>query len=47
MTHKIVLLYSNNTFISHNKLQATIKSSKPVRGEHKIKKTLQVRKLVS
>ena len=45
MTHKIVLLYSNNTFISHNKLQATIKSSKPVRGEHEIKLALQVSKL--
>ena len=46
MTHKIVLLYSNNTSIPHNKLQATIRSSKPVRDEHKIKKTLQVSKLV-
>ena len=37
MAHKIIFLYSNNTFIPHNKLQATIKSSKPVRGEHEIK----------
>ena len=42
MAHKIVLLHSNNTSIPHNKLQATIKSSKSVRGEHEIKKTLQV-----
>jgi len=46
MTHKIVLLHSNNTSIPHNKLQVTIKSSKLVRGEHEIKKTLQVSKLV-
>ena len=45
MAHKIVLLHSNNTSIPHNKLQSTIKSSKPVRGEHEIKKTLQVSKL--
>ena len=38
MAHKIVLLPSNNTSIPHNKLQDTIKSSKPVRGEHEIKK---------
>ena len=37
MAHKIVLLRSNNTFIPHNKLQATIKLSKLVRGEHEIK----------
>ena len=37
MALKIVLLHSNNTFIPHNKLQVTIKSSKPVRGEHEIK----------
>ena len=42
MAHKIVLLHSNNTFIPHNKLQATIKSSKPVRSEHEIKLALQV-----
>ena len=42
MAHKIVLLHSNNTSIPQNKLQATINSSKPVRGEHEIKKTLQV-----
>ena len=42
MAHKIIFLHSNNTFIPHNKLQATIKSSKLVRGEHEIKKTLQV-----
>ena len=40
MAHKIVLLHSNNTSIPHNKLQAIINSSKPVRGEHEIKKTL-------
>ena len=45
MTHKKVLLHSNNTSIPHNKLQATIKSSKSVRGEHEIKKTLQVSEL--
>jgi len=37
MAHKIVLLHSNNTSIPHNKLQATIRSSKPVKGEHEIK----------
>jgi len=42
MAHKIFLLHPNNTSIPHNKLQATIKSSKPSRGEHEIKKTLQV-----
>ena len=46
MTHKIVHQHSNHTSIPHNKLQATIRSSKPVRGEHEIKKTLQVTKLV-
>ena len=46
MAHKIVLLHSNNTSIPHNKLQATIISSKPVRGEHEIKKTLQDSNLV-
>ena len=38
MTHKIVPLHSNNTSIPHNKLQATIKSSKPVRDEYEKKK---------
>ena len=37
MAHKIVLLHSNNTSIPHNKLQATVKSSKLVRGEQEIK----------
>jgi len=37
MAHKIVLLYSNNTSIPHNKLQGTIRSSKPVSGENEIK----------
>ena len=46
MAYKIVLLCSNNTSISHNKLQTTIKSSKPIRGEYEIKKTLQVSLLV-
>ena len=46
MAHKIILLHSNNTSIPHNKLQGTIKTSKSVRGEHEIKKTLQVSKLV-
>ena len=46
MAHKIVLLHSNNTSISHDKLKATIKSSKSVGGEHEIKKILQVSKLV-
>ena len=51
MTHKKVLPYSNrephsNTFIPQNKLQAAIRSSKLVRGEHEIKKTLKVSKLV-
>ena len=46
MAHKIVLLHSNNTSIPHNKLQATIRSSKPVRGEHEIKLALQISKLV-
>ena len=46
MAHKIVILHSNNTSIPHNKLQATINSLKQVRGEHEIKKTLQVSKLV-
>ena len=45
MTHKIDLSNSN-TSIPHNMLQATIRSSKSVRGEHEIKKTLQVSKLV-
>ena len=45
MAHKIVFLHLNNTSIPHNKLQATIKSSKMVRGEHEIKKTSQVRGL--
>jgi len=40
MAHKIFLLHSNNTSISHNKFQVTIKSSKSARSEHKIKKTL-------
>ena len=47
MTHKIILSHSNHTSILHNKLQATIRSSIPSRGEHKIKKTLQVSLLVS
>jgi len=46
IAHKIVLLHSNNTYIPHNKLQATIRSSKLIRGEHEIKKTMQVSKLV-
>ena len=46
MANKKFLLHSNNTFIPHNKLQVTIKSSKSVRDEHEIKKTLQVSKLV-
>jgi len=37
MAHKIILLHSNNTTIPHNKLQATIKSSKLIRGEYEIK----------
>ena len=45
LTHKIVLLYSNNTSISYNKLQATINSSKLVNGEHEIKKNQQVSEL--
>ena len=40
MTHKIILP-------SYNKLQITIRSSKPVRGEHELKKTLQVSLLVA
>ena len=46
MAHKIVHKHSNNAFIPHNKLQAIIRSSKPVRGKHEIKKTLEVSKLV-
>ena len=42
MSHKIVLLHSNNTCIPYNKLQVTIKSSKPIGGEHEIKLALQV-----
>jgi len=46
MAHKKVLPHSNNTSIPQSKLQATIKSSKPVRSEHEIKLALQVSKLV-
>jgi len=45
MAHKIVHQYSN-TSIPHNKLHVTIRSSKPSKGEHEIKKTLQVSLLV-
>ena len=45
MAHKIVHKYSNNTSIPHNKLQATIKSPKLVRGEQEIKLALQVSRL--
>ena len=44
MAHKIIFLHSNDTSIPYNKLQVTIKSSKPVRGEYEIKKK-QVSKL--
>jgi len=46
MAHNIVLLHSNNTSILHNKLQVTINSSKSIRDEHEIKKTVQVSKQV-
>ena len=46
MVHKIVLPHLN-TSIPHNKLQVTIRSSKPIRGEHELKKTLQVSLLVA
>ena len=39
VAHKKVHPYSY-TSISHNKLQATIRSSKLIRGEHKIKLAL-------
>jgi len=45
MAHKKVLPHSN-TSIPHNKLETTIRSSKPVRGEHEIKLALQVSMLV-
>jgi len=41
MAHKIVLPHPNLSK-PHNNVQATIRSSKPSRGEHEIKKTLQV-----
>ena len=44
MTHKIVHHHSNHISIPYNKLQATIRSSKSVRGEHEIKLALQVSK---
>ena len=46
MAHKKVLPHSNNTSMPQNKLQATIRSSKSVRGEHEIKKTLQISNLM-
>ena len=46
MVHKIDLLHSNNTSIPLTRCKLLVKSSKPVRGEHEIKKILQVRKLV-
>ena len=46
MAHKIVHQHPNHTSIPPNKLQATIISSKPIRGEHEIKKTFQVSLLV-
>ena len=46
MAHKIIHKHSNHTSRPHNKLQAIIKSSISVRGEHEIKKTLQISKLV-
>ena len=46
MIHKIDLQYSNNTSIPLTSCKLLIKSSKPVRGEHEIKNTLQVSKLV-
>ena len=46
MAHMIIYQHSNHTSIPHNKLQAIIKSSKLVRGEHEIKLALQVSKLV-
>ena len=46
MTHKIIHQHSNKTSIPHNKLQATIKSSKSISGVHEIKLALQVSLLV-
>ena len=40
--YKIVHQHSNHTSIPHNKLQATINSSKPVRDEHEIKKNCKL-----
>jgi len=45
IAHKKLLPHSNIS-IPQNKLQVTIRSSKPVRSEHEIKKTLQVSLLV-
>jgi len=45
MAHKIVPQHSS-TSKPHNNLQSTIRSSKLSRGEHEIKKTLQVSLLV-